>query len=87
MVSGKHNTVTNLADRLIDQGERPFAMSAFIGLSPCQFSPCVLQQVERGVHVRLLTQGITDAHACGDDRSEQQLLARYEPKHSVLRNM
>ena len=76
-MGGKRNAVTNLTNRLVDQRQSALAMAALVGRCLLELMARVLQQVERGVHVRLLGQGVPDAHACRDGERDEQSLARY----------
>jgi hypothetical protein len=77
MMGSKRNALANLTDRLIDQTKGNFAMAAFIGRCLFQLMVRVLQQAQRGVHVRLLGQGISRPHARRDGQRNEQSLARY----------
>jgi len=76
-MGGVGDAVTNLTNGLIDQSERTLAMATFIGRRLFQLMVRVLQQAERGVHVRLLSQSVSDTHARRDGQRQEQSLARY----------
>src|SRR3989442_6733444 len=71
--AGERDAGADLADRLIDQLHRAFAVAALVGRRGAKFSVGRLQQADAGGHMRLRADGVADAHAGGDRGPEQRL--------------
>src|SRR5438105_15819494 len=69
----KRDAGADLADRLVDQLHRFFAVAALVGRRGGEFGAGRLQQADAGGHVRLRADGVADAHAGGDRDPEQRL--------------
>src|SRR2546430_17479900 len=69
----KRDASADLADRLIDQLHRFFAVAALVRRRGGEFGAGRLQQADAGGHVRLRADGVADAHAGGDRDPEQRL--------------
>src|SRR6185369_8872489 len=71
--AGECHAGADLADRLVDQLQRFFAVAALVRRRGGELSAGRLQQAEAGGHVRLRADGVADAHAGGDRGPEQRL--------------
>src|SRR6185369_301458 len=71
--AGECHAGADLADRLVDQLQRLFAVAALVRRRGNEFSAGRLQQADAGGHVRLRADGVADAHAGGDRGPEQRL--------------
>src|SRR5258708_12196867 len=69
--AGKGDAGAHFGDRLIDQRQSAFAVTALVRRRPRKLAPRLLQKPEGLAHMRLRADGVADAQASGDGGAQQ----------------